>query len=178
LSGAKIDIEIIALKRGEKIMVANRLGAQEYAVIGLGRFGGSLARKLEDLGNTVLGIDRKIKVVQTIADEITQTVSQDATDEKALNEVNIASFDTAVVAIGDNVVVLLVRLFGRQVSLLDRLAVTSEFGLDKPTAIFVILRRSVIFMILIDAVGTISLYLHRRISGIVPPELELYQGIP
>ena len=93
-------------------MVANRLGAQEYAVIGLGRFGGSLARKLEDLGNTVLGIDRKIKVVQTIADEITQTVSQDATDEKALNEVNIASFDTAVVAIGDNVVVLLVRLCG------------------------------------------------------------------
>jgi trk system potassium uptake protein TrkA len=83
-------------------MTANRISTQEYAVIGLGRFGVSLAKKLEDLGNTVLGIDRKMKVVQSIADELTQTVCLEATDEKALNEVDIASFSTVVVSIGEN----------------------------------------------------------------------------
>jgi len=73
---------------------------QEYAVIGLGGFGGTLARRLEAMGHMVLGIDINVARVQDIADEITSAVALDATIEDALQEVDIAAFDTVVVALG------------------------------------------------------------------------------
>ncbi len=72
----------------------------EFAVIGLGRFGSSLAQALTDRGYHVLGIDQDRNIVQAIADEITQAVALDATDEDALKAVDIRSFDTVIVAIG------------------------------------------------------------------------------
>jgi len=72
----------------------------EFAVIGLGRFGSSLALTLAGRGYTVVGIDRDRALVQEFADELTQTVALDATDEDALRAIDIASFDTVVVAIG------------------------------------------------------------------------------
>lgn len=75
---------------------------QEYAVIGLGRFGTSLAMTLVERGYYVLGIDRDPDVVQRVADNITQAVTLDSTDENALRAVDIVSFETVVVAIGDN----------------------------------------------------------------------------
>jgi trk system potassium uptake protein TrkA len=74
----------------------------EFAVIGLGRFGASLARRLESLGHIVLGIDRDLARVQGIADDITSSVALDATNEDALQEIDIASFRVVVVAIGDD----------------------------------------------------------------------------
>ena len=53
---------------------------KEFAVIGLGRFGGSLARRLEAMGHTVLGVDIDMARVQEIADDITSAVALDATD--------------------------------------------------------------------------------------------------
>lgn len=75
---------------------------QEFAVIGLGRFGTSLATTLSDRGHYVLGIDRDAEIVQRVADHITQAVVLDSTDENALRAVDIASFETVVVAIGHN----------------------------------------------------------------------------
>ena len=75
---------------------------REFAVIGLGHFGASLARRLEALGHIVLGIDRDMARVQAIADEITSAVSLDVTDEDALQEVDIASFGTVIIAMGDD----------------------------------------------------------------------------
>ena len=74
----------------------------EFAVIGLGRFGGTVARRLESLGHIVLGMDRDIARVQEISDEITSAVTLDATNDDALEEVDIASFGTVIVGIGDN----------------------------------------------------------------------------
>lgn len=74
----------------------------EFAVIGLGRFGSSLARTLVSRGASVLGIDRSPEPVQDLADELTQTVVLDATNEAALREVDITSFGTVIVAIGSN----------------------------------------------------------------------------
>lgn len=74
----------------------------EFAVIGLGRFGSSLARELTRHGYQVLGIDRSMALVQELSDECTQTVALDASDEDALRDVDIASFDTVIVAIGTN----------------------------------------------------------------------------
>lgn len=75
---------------------------REFAVIGLGRFGSSLALTLEEHGHTVLGIDSNPTQVQNIADQITQAVTLDATNEEALKAVDIDSFDTVIVAIGND----------------------------------------------------------------------------
>lgn len=74
----------------------------EFAVIGLGRFGASLALKLVERGCTVLGIDSDHALVQRMADELTRIVALDSTDEDALRAVDIAAFDTVIVAIGAN----------------------------------------------------------------------------
>lgn len=79
-----------------------RNGKREFAVIGLGRFGTSLALSLVGRGFTVLGIDRDRDIVQRLSDQCTQVVSLDSTDEDALRAIDIASFDTVVVAIGSN----------------------------------------------------------------------------
>jgi trk system potassium uptake protein TrkA len=75
---------------------------KELAIIGLGSFGGSLARRLETLGHPVLGIDINPIVVKEIVDEITEAVVLDATDEEALQQVDITAFQTVIVAIADN----------------------------------------------------------------------------
>lgn len=75
---------------------------KEIAVIGLGHFGGSLARRLEALGHRVLGIDIDSRLIKEIADDITEAVVLDAMDEEALQQVDITSFQTVVVAISDN----------------------------------------------------------------------------
>jgi len=75
---------------------------KEFAIIGLGRFGSSLARRLETLGHTVLGIDLDPRLVKDIADEISEAVILDATDENALRQVDITAFQTVVVAISGN----------------------------------------------------------------------------
>ncbi|OGN92367.1 MAG: hypothetical protein A2Y88_02735, partial [Chloroflexi bacterium RBG_13_48_10] len=75
---------------------------KEFAIIGLGRFGGSLARRLESLGHPILGIDVDPRVAKEIGDEITEAVILDATDEDALRQVDITAFQTVVVAISGN----------------------------------------------------------------------------
>lgn len=72
----------------------------EFAVVGLGRFGTSLALALMENGHSVLGIDADPAIVQRISGDITYAVSCDAADEDALREVNITAFDMVVVAIG------------------------------------------------------------------------------
>ncbi|MFW6182720.1 MAG: potassium channel family protein [Chloroflexota bacterium] len=72
----------------------------EYAIIGLGRFGASLARALMENGNSVLGIDNDAQLVQRISTELTHAAILDATDESALRDVDITSFETVIVAIG------------------------------------------------------------------------------
>jgi trk system potassium uptake protein len=75
---------------------------KEFAVIGLGRFGGSLARRLESLGHPVFGIDNEPRAVKEISDEIAEAVILDATDEDALRQVDITAFRTVVVAVSGN----------------------------------------------------------------------------
>lgn len=69
------------------------------AIVGLGRFGESLALALAELGCQVLGIDRDEVLVNRLSPEIPCIVA-DATDEDALREVNVPTFDAVVVAIG------------------------------------------------------------------------------
>ncbi len=83
-------------------MLRKKPRTQEFAIIGLGRFGSSLALSLEAHGHTVLGVDHQPDMVQAISAQITQAVALDATNEEALKMVDIAAFDTVIVAIGDD----------------------------------------------------------------------------
>ncbi|MEU7000229.1 TrkA family potassium uptake protein [Nonomuraea sp. NPDC046570] len=69
-------------------------------VIGLGRFGSSLALELVRRGTEVLAIDHRAKVVQSLAGQITQIAVADSTDIEALRQLGVPDFYRAVVAIG------------------------------------------------------------------------------
>ena len=71
-------------------------------VLGLGRFGASLALELVRRGTDVLGVDVDPRVVQRFADELTHTAVADTTDEEALRQLDVPDFQRAVVAIGDD----------------------------------------------------------------------------
>jgi trk system potassium uptake protein TrkA len=71
-------------------------------VVGLGRFGKSLALELVEDGTEVLGIDENTKIVQSLAGRLTHVVQADSTDEEALRQLSVHEFDRAVVAIGSD----------------------------------------------------------------------------
>ena len=72
-------------------------------VIGMGRFGSSLARELMRTGHEVLGVDTDERLVQQMSHELTHTVKADTTDEAVLSELGFGEFDAAVVAIGADI---------------------------------------------------------------------------
>lgn len=79
------------------------VGSEPVVVIGLGRFGSSVATSLMQLGHEVLAIDMDEARVQKWSDELTHVVSADATDEEVLRQLGIADFSRAVVAIGSDI---------------------------------------------------------------------------
>lgn len=76
---------------------------KQFAVIGLGRFGGSIVKELNELGMEVLAIDRNEDKVNEFAPSATHAVMADTTDENALRSLGIRNFDHVIVAIGDNI---------------------------------------------------------------------------
>ncbi|MDI3547612.1 MAG: trk/ktr system potassium uptake protein [Halanaerobiales bacterium] len=76
---------------------------KQFVVVGLGRFGSSVARTLAENNYNVLAIDTNEERVQMIANEVTHAVEADATDEDALRTLGVRNFDVAVVSIGDNI---------------------------------------------------------------------------
>jgi trk system potassium uptake protein TrkA len=76
---------------------------KQFVVIGLGRFGSSVAETLAENDYDVLAIDKDAERVQSIASKVTHAVEADATDEEALKTLGVRNFDVAVVSIGDNI---------------------------------------------------------------------------
>lgn len=72
-----------------------------YVVIGLGVFGGAVARRLADKGRDVLGIDVDERIVDLHKDHLGRAVVADATDRETLQALGIADFSTAIVGIGE-----------------------------------------------------------------------------
>lgn len=73
---------------------------KEYIVIGLGRFGSSVAMQLEANGCKVLAIDRNERRINQIAEYVTLAMCVDVTNEDALMELGGRNFDGAVISIG------------------------------------------------------------------------------
>ena len=78
------------------------MAGQQVVVIGLGRFGSSVARELERLGHQVLAIDRNEQRVNDLAPDVTHALELDASDEEALRGAGAGDFNTAIVAISSD----------------------------------------------------------------------------
>ncbi|WP_366922547.1 TrkA family potassium uptake protein [Metallumcola ferriviriculae] len=76
---------------------------KQFAVLGLGRFGSSVAETLTELGHEVLAIDIDETKVQHLADVVTHAVQADGMDEETLRSLGVRNFDVAVVAIGKDI---------------------------------------------------------------------------
>ncbi|NLI13633.1 potassium channel family protein [Pelotomaculum propionicicum] len=76
---------------------------KQFAVIGLGRFGTSLALTLTRMGYDVLAVDTNEEKVNNIMEKVTHAVQVDAMDEQALKALGIRNFDVVIVAIGQDI---------------------------------------------------------------------------
>ena len=76
---------------------------RQVVVIGLGRFGLAVTRKLYNMGHDVLAMDKDEARVQEVMGQATHALSGDATNEHVLRELGITDYDAAVVAIGQDV---------------------------------------------------------------------------
>ncbi len=74
---------------------------KQYVVLGMGRFGISVARTLYSLGHDVLGIDKDEEIVQGLSNELTHIVAADVLDEDIYKTLGLRNFDVAVVAVRD-----------------------------------------------------------------------------
>lgn len=79
------------------------MGSQSYAIIGMGRFGASVAQALYSMGYDVMVMDENEERIQDHINIATHAVQADSTDEQALKEVGIRNFDVVVVAIGADI---------------------------------------------------------------------------
>ncbi|MGM8366229.1 potassium channel family protein [Virgibacillus sp. W0181] len=95
---------------------------REYAVIGLGRFGGSICKELSVEGMPVLAIDNDPQKVNEYKNIASHAVIADSTDEAALKELGIKNIDHVIIAIGDNI----------QASILTTVILT-DFGIKRIT---------------------------------------------
>ncbi|MEF2098033.1 TrkA family potassium uptake protein [Bacillus sp. CFBP9009] len=75
---------------------------RQYAVIGLGRFGTSVAHRLYTAGQEVLGIDVNEERVENAELSVTHAVMADTTEEETLKSIGIRNFDCVIVAIGND----------------------------------------------------------------------------
>ena len=76
---------------------------QNYAIIGLGRFGGSICRTLIESGQEVLAIDSNEDRVNEYMNIATHAVVGNAQDEMTLRSLGIRNFDHVIVAIGEDI---------------------------------------------------------------------------
>ena len=74
----------------------------KYIVIGLGVFGSSIAEKLAEMGNEVIGVDLSMSKVEGIKDKITHAISLDATDIEAVKNLPLDDTDIVIIGIGQD----------------------------------------------------------------------------
>ena len=74
----------------------------KFAVIGVGKYGSTIACRLADKGTQVFAFDNSEEKIEAIKDKVAFAVTLDSTDEKALQTQNISDLDAVVVAIGEN----------------------------------------------------------------------------
>ena len=90
---------------------------KQFIVVGLGRFGRAIAETLCQDGEEVLGVDRRMDLVEEMRDVLTHAVQLDAMDRDALAALGVQDFDVAFVTMGSDIrasgtIVLLLKELG------------------------------------------------------------------
>ena len=75
---------------------------KQFAVLGLGTFGKSVALTLESLGCDVVAVDNSLEKVQDISDSVAYAMRADVADPEALQELGARNLDAVVVAVSDS----------------------------------------------------------------------------
>ena len=73
---------------------------KQVCVIGMGRFGATMAQELYQAGHDVLALDTDEAKIQEMLGQVTYAVRADATSESVLRELGVTDFDVAIVALG------------------------------------------------------------------------------
>lgn len=76
---------------------------KQCVIVGLGKYGTTIARRLSDEGVEVLVIDNDIKLVKKISDYVTKAICIDVTSPEAWEEVPLKNVDVGVVCFGENI---------------------------------------------------------------------------
>ncbi|MDP3980600.1 MAG: TrkA family potassium uptake protein [Chlamydiota bacterium] len=95
---------------------------KQAVVIGLGRFGFSVAKTLSEHGWDILAIDRDLEKVQEVRDFVAQAVQANAQDEKTLRALGVQEFGVAIVSIGNEEQSILVTMLLKEMGLKEVLA--------------------------------------------------------
>jgi len=74
----------------------------KFIIIGLGNFGGSLAEKLTQQGNEVIGVDSRDEKVVALKDKLSHTICMNATDQSAIAHLPLKNTDVVMVCIGED----------------------------------------------------------------------------
>jgi len=76
---------------------------RQVAVLGLGRFGVSVATTLHEMGNDVLALDNDERNVMGVASRLARAVQADATNEAVLKDLGVKDCDAAIVSMGSSI---------------------------------------------------------------------------
>ena len=71
-------------------------------VIGMGRFGRHLAKKMLDLGNDVMIVDKDSEIFEQLAEKFTDSYIGDCTNEGVIRSLGLKHFDLCFVTIGED----------------------------------------------------------------------------
>lgn len=74
---------------------------KQFLVIGLGRFGASVARTLTGEGHSVVGVDNSEDRIQRVSEDIADVIKCDATDADILDSMGVSDYEAAIVCIGE-----------------------------------------------------------------------------
>jgi len=75
----------------------------KYIIVGIGNFGGYLAKRLTNLGHEVIGVDSSESRIEMIKDSITHSIVMDATDLAAVKNLPLKDTDVVIISIGEDV---------------------------------------------------------------------------
>lgn len=76
---------------------------KQCVIVGLGKYGTSIAKKLANSGVEVLAIDNDMKVVEKISSDVTKAICIDVTSEDSWKRLPLKNFDVGVVCFGENI---------------------------------------------------------------------------
>ena len=75
---------------------------KEFAILGLGRFGISIARSLSEEGCEVMAVDKQPEIVNEVVDYVTHAEIGDITSKEIIESLGLSNYDVVIIGIGDD----------------------------------------------------------------------------